>query len=90
MRLIKLSGSAAESTSCATSSPGSPRGARRWSSPPTTPTFIWSKASGAAKYQVRVYKGSTLLLTKTGITGLSWKSSKALPKNVSLLRERMG
>ena len=49
-----------------------------------TPTFAWSKAKGAAKYEVRVYKGSTQLLKKTGITKLSWTSSAALPKNVSL------
>ena len=50
----------------------------------TTPTFKWSKAARAAKYELRVYKGSKLLLKKTGLTKLSWKSSKALPKNVSL------
>jgi Protein of unknown function (DUF1566) len=48
------------------------------------PTFKWSKAPRAAKYELRVYKGSKLLLKKTGIAKLSWKSSKALPKKVSL------
>jgi Protein of unknown function (DUF1566) len=48
------------------------------------PTFKWSKAARAAKYEVGVYKGSKLLVRKTGITKLSWKSSKALPKNVAL------
>ena len=48
------------------------------------PTFKCSKAARAAKYEVRVYKGSKLLVRKTGITKLSWKSSKALRKNVSL------
>jgi hypothetical protein len=48
------------------------------------PTFTWSKAARATRYEVRVYKGSTLLLKKTGITTLSWKASTALPKNVSL------
>ena len=50
----------------------------------TKPTFTWSKAAGAAKYEVRVYKDGTLQFKKTGITKLSWKSSKALPTNVSL------
>ena len=48
------------------------------------PTFKWSKAARATSYKVRVYKGSTLLVKKTGITGLSWKSSTALPKTVDL------
>jgi hypothetical protein len=48
------------------------------------PTFTWSKARGAAKYEVRIYKGGKLLLKKTGISKRSWKNSKALPKNVSL------
>jgi hypothetical protein len=48
------------------------------------PTFKWSKAARATSYEVRVYEGSTLLVKKTGIAGLSWKSSTALPKNVDL------
>jgi len=48
------------------------------------PTFAWSKVSGAAKYELRVYRHSSLLLKKTGITQLSWKSSKALPMSVAL------
>ena len=48
------------------------------------PTFKWSKVSGAATYELRVYKGNLLLLKKTGITRLSWKSNEALPMNVSL------
>ena len=50
----------------------------------STPIFTWSKASGAAKYELRVSQGSTLLLTKTGIAKLSWKSGTALPENVDL------
>jgi hypothetical protein len=50
----------------------------------TKPTFTWSKASGAAKYELRVYQGSTQKLTKTGLTKLSYKAVKALPKNVTL------
>ena len=50
----------------------------------TKPTFTWSKASGAARYELRVFKGSTLLLKKTGIKKTSWKAGKALPANVSL------
>jgi len=51
---------------------------------PLRPTFKWSKVSGAATYELRVYKGSRLLLKKTGVIELSWKSSKALPMNVGL------
>jgi len=50
----------------------------------TRPTFKWSKAARATRYEVRVYKGTKLLLKKTGIDRLSWKSSEALPKNVGL------
>ena len=50
----------------------------------TRPTFKWKKANLAAKYEVRVYKGSRLLLKKTGASLLSWKASKALPKGVYL------
>ena len=48
-----------------------------------TPTFWWG-ASGAATYQVRVYRGSRLIRTKTGITKLSWKCTKPLPRGVWL------
>ena len=48
------------------------------------PTFKWSKAARATKYEVRVNNGSKQVLKKTGITKLSWKSSTALPKNVGL------
>ena len=50
----------------------------------TTPTFKWGKAARATKYELRVYQGSTQKLRKTGITKLSWKSSKTLPRGVSL------
>jgi hypothetical protein len=49
-----------------------------------TPTFTWTKARGAAKYEVRVYRGSTQVLKKTGLTKPSWKSSMALPPDVDL------
>ena len=50
----------------------------------TKPTFKWSRAPRAHRYQVRVYKGTRLLLKKTGITRLSWKCSRALPRGVYL------
>lgn len=50
----------------------------------TRPTFKWKKLTTAKSYEVRVYKGSTLLLKKTGVTTLSWKASKALPRKVYL------
>jgi len=50
----------------------------------TRPTFKWKKANLAAKYEVRVYRGSKLLLKKTGASLPSWKASKALPRKVYL------
>ena len=44
-----------------------------------TPTFTWGKAARATRYELRVSNGSALLLKKTGITKLSWKSGTALP-----------
>jgi hypothetical protein len=49
-----------------------------------TPTFKWTQAAHATSYEVRVYKGATLVLKKSGITTLSWKSTKTLPRNVDL------
>jgi len=49
-----------------------------------TPTFKWTAAAGAATYEVRVYKGSTLLKKKTGITKTSWRCTKRLPRMVWL------
>jgi hypothetical protein len=49
-----------------------------------TPTFRWTAAAGAATYEVRVYKGSKLIKTKTGITKTSWKCTKRLPRGVRL------
>jgi hypothetical protein len=48
------------------------------------PTFKWTKVAHATSYQLRVYKGTTLVLKKTGIATVSWKSNKVLPKNVDL------
>jgi hypothetical protein len=50
----------------------------------TTPTFKWSKAARATKYELRVYQGSTQKLKKAGLTKLSYKAVKALPANVTL------
>lgn len=50
----------------------------------TRPTFKWRKLATAKTYEVRVYKGSKLLLKKTGATALSWRASKALPRQVYL------
>jgi hypothetical protein len=50
----------------------------------TRPTFKWRKLATAKSYEVRVYKGSRLLLKKTGATTLSWRASKALPRGVYL------
>ena len=50
----------------------------------TTPTFAWSKAKGAAKYELRVYQGKSQVLKKTGLKKRSWKSTTALPAGVDL------
>ncbi len=50
----------------------------------TRPTFTWSKAARATKYEVRVYKGSAQVLKQVGLKKLSWTSSKALPADVGL------
>jgi hypothetical protein len=47
------------------------------------PLFTWGKAPRATRYEVRVYRASTLLLTKTGIAKLSWRFGAALDKNVA-------
>ena len=47
------------------------------------PTFTWSAATRATRYEVRVYKGTTQVLKKTGITTLSWKTATALARNVN-------
>ena len=49
-----------------------------------TPSFTWSKAKGATKYELRVYEGSTLRLKKTGLKKTSWQAVQALPTNVPL------
>jgi hypothetical protein len=48
------------------------------------PTFEWTKARRARRYEVRVFNGSTRILRKTGIVGRSWTSSKILPEDVRL------
>jgi len=49
-----------------------------------TPTFKWTAAAGAVSYEVRVYKGSRQIRKKTGITKLSWKCTRRLPRGVRL------
>jgi hypothetical protein len=48
------------------------------------PTFKWTKAHRAAKYELRVYKGKKLLLKRTGISKRSWKCREVLPSGVGL------
>jgi hypothetical protein len=50
----------------------------------TRPTFKWKKVGGGASCEVRVYKGTRLLLKKTGCKAHSWRASKALPRKVYL------
>jgi hypothetical protein len=50
----------------------------------TRPTFKWKKIAVAKSYDVMVYKGSKLILKKTGVSTLTWKASKSLPRTVYL------
>jgi len=47
------------------------------------PLFTWSKAARAGRYELRVYQAGSLVLKKSGIARLSWRSGAALAKNVS-------
>lgn len=55
---------------------------------PLRPTFTWTRVSGAASYELRVYlqlrRGPELLLKKAGLTSLTWRSSVAVPVNIKL------
>ena len=83
--LLAVAALAAAAPAGAAAKPGKPT-AKAPKGPITTakPTFTWSKAARATRYELRVYKGSTLLLKKAGISKRSWTSSKSLPKNVAL------
>ena len=48
------------------------------------PTFRWTRAAGAATYEVRIYKGGKQIKKKTGITKTSWKCTKRLPRQAWL------
>lgn len=48
------------------------------------PKFVWTSAVRAAGYELRVYKGASLVLRKTGLAKLSWRCGRALGKNVTL------
>jgi hypothetical protein len=50
----------------------------------TRPTFRWSRVARATDYDVRVSVGGKLLVQKPHVTGLSWKSSRALPRGIFL------
>jgi hypothetical protein len=56
----------------------------------TRPTFKWKALSGAVTYEVRVFKGKKQLKKKAGITALSWKATKALPRGVYLTWKARG
>jgi|CXWL01.1.fsa_nt_gi hypothetical protein len=48
-----------------------------------TPTFEWSKITGATKYQYQLYKGATLIYTKTAMANSCNNSScSSAPTNV--------
>ncbi|MEI6449749.1 MAG: hypothetical protein WCP98_07335 [Actinomycetes bacterium] len=50
----------------------------------TTPIFIWGKARGAARYELRVSEAGTLLLKKSGLSKPWWQCSTDLPTDVAL------
>lgn len=60
--------------------PTSPRGAIS----SRTPTFRWAAAARASAYELRVYKGHTLIRGKTGVATTWWKWSRRLPRQVWL------
>ena len=41
----------------------------------TTPTFKWYRMTGATQYQVQLYKGSTLIYTKTAYPRIAFTIS---------------
>jgi hypothetical protein len=51
---------------------------------PAKPLFSWRSAARAARYEVRVYRAGSPVLSKAGLTKLSWRCNVALEKNVAL------
>jgi hypothetical protein len=49
-----------------------------------TPVFRWSLTGGAATYEVRVFGGSRLIASKSGIARTHWRCSQRLPRGVWL------
>jgi hypothetical protein len=85
MLMACLLGAAATAGAAAAAKPGKPVAkAPKGTITVATPTFSWTKAKLATKYEVRVYQGSKQLIKKTGVTKTSWKTTKALPKGVNL------
>ena len=79
--------SAVSATAGAATAPGKPAAkspSKTVTITTTKPTFRWAKAARATRYEVRAYKGGTLLVKKTGLTKLTWMSGKALPKYAAL------
>jgi len=48
------------------------------------PTFRWKAVGGAARYEVRVYRGSKLLFKRANLTKTSWKCTRKLPRKLAL------
>ncbi len=49
-----------------------------------TPDFVWGRAKGASGYELRVLQAGKVVLAKTGIKGLTYRSKAPLPQNVDL------
>lgn len=51
------------------------------------PVFKWTRARGATAYDVAICRAFTvkLVIRKTGVTRLSWRCTRALPKNTDLI-----
>jgi hypothetical protein len=50
------------------------------------PTFEWTRTTRASSFELRVYKGSRLILKKAGIPArtTSWRPASRLPRGVAL------
>ncbi len=51
---------------------------------PLTPTFKWSRVRGASRYDLQIFRGSTLIRALGGRRGTSCHFTSALPANVVL------
>ena len=82
-RAGQLAGAQAPAAAPAAPSLTAPRGSITLVS--AKPTFRWTRVSGAATYDLPVFKQGRLLVGQGGITALSWQRHRPLPRNVDLV-----